>query len=219
MGIKECPAVRVGKENKMKKQYAFEGRTESFSVEGTVWGYFIPVGETTYAEITIKKMEEFLSSYYSRNYEGADGIIINVYDISVDFYDQFLAKPEMCEGRLSLTEEVTYSDGTWGESGRQPLWQHPVANVQTLALANMVANGKPFCIVQCPDWNGGHYCTVKPHDYKCGNFEYIRWSGTPLEFAMSEPYMIFDDHHEPLHEESWDDNYSGATLLRGWLNQ
>ena len=85
-----------------------------------------------------------------------------------------------------------------------------------MALANMVANGRAFCVVQKPDWNGGHYCTVEPWDYDTKDFEYFRWYGTPLEYAEQKP--TFDWHVEPFHGEPMDGEVDALTFLKAQLN-
>lgn len=86
-----------------------------------------------------------------------------------------------------------------------------------MAMANMVANGRKFAVVQKPDWCGGHFVTpANINDYCLQDFEYILWEGTPSEFAEQMP--TFSEHYEPLHGKPEDTEVGAKELLKWYLN-
>ena len=87
--------------------------------------------------------------------------------------------------------------------------------LQLLALANMLFGGHKFCVVQKPDWNGGHYFALESLDYENKDFEYTAWCGSSLEFATQNP--SFEAHREPFHEEPVDYPVTALELLQGAL--
>ena len=87
--------------------------------------------------------------------------------------------------------------------------------LQLLAWANIVNAGKPFEVWQIPDWAGGHYCKVTYPGHTPADFEYLRWAGTPLEYAQEAPE--FDEAGQPFHGEAWEEVFSAAQLLEGYI--
>lgn len=85
------------------------------------------------------------------------------------------------------------------------------ANIEILAKANMLRNGKSFMVVQTPDWNGGHFFKIREYEYELGDFEYIAWLGTPLAFATEQP--VFVGHREPQYEEPYDYEVTAIELI------
>lgn len=64
------------------------------------------------------------------------------------------------------------------------------------AKANMFNNGKAFSVIHTPDWNGGHFIRVIPStEVELGDFEYLVWKGTPMEFATQKP--VFLEYTDP----------------------
>ena len=84
-------------------------------------------------------------------------------------------------------------------------------NVRVYALANMLYKGKGFSVVQKHDGRGGWFHEIEPLNYKCLDFEYVSWSGTPLQFAREEP--SFTTHLEPFHGEPLTFEYTAAEML------
>ena len=80
-----------------------------------------------------------------------------------------------------------------------------------LAMCNMLFKGRGFCVVQKPDYRGGCYHEIEPYDYECGNFEYIDWNGTPMEYVQQKP--SFTTHIEPFHEQPKDFEYSAVEMI------
>ena len=79
------------------------------------------------------------------------------------------------------------------------------------AMCNMLFKGKGFCVVQKPDWNGGHYHDIEPYDYERRDFEYISWYGTPMEYVQQKP--SFTTHIEPFHEKPKDFEYTAFEMI------
>jgi len=87
-------------------------------------------------------------------------------------------------------------------------------DMQVYALANMVYNGKGFCVVQKHDGNGGYFHEIEPLNYETRDFEYIEWSGTPMQFAKDCP--SFTTHIEPFHSKPMDFPYTALEMLQ-WV--
>ena len=84
-------------------------------------------------------------------------------------------------------------------------------NVRLYALANMLFKGRGFCIVQKHDGRGGWYHEIEPLGYKCYDFEYVEWEGTPMRFAKEEP--TFTTHVEPFHGEPLTFSYTATEMV------
>ena len=92
--------------------------------------------------------------------------------------------------------------------------------LEVLALANIfldrmdpASHGKgKFCIVQKPDYEGGHYIQVERSSYEFKDFEYPLWEGTPWQYAQELP--SFENHYEPLHEEPSDEELNALQALK-----
>lgn len=84
-------------------------------------------------------------------------------------------------------------------------------NVRVYALANMLYKGKGFSVVQKHDGRGGWFHEIEPLNYKCLDFEYVSWSGTPMQFAKEEP--SFTTHLEPFHGKPLTFEYTAAEIL------
>jgi hypothetical protein len=79
------------------------------------------------------------------------------------------------------------------------------------AMCNMLFKGRGFCVVQKPDYRGGHYNEIEPYDYETKDFEYYSWYGTPMEYVQQKP--SFTTHIEPLHEQPRDYEYSAVEMI------
>ena len=89
-------------------------------------------------------------------------------------------------------------------------------DMKLFALCNMLYNGRAFCVVRKPDWNGGWYHDIEHSRYRCKQYEYIEWSGTPIEFARQRP--SFTTHLEPFHEKPVDYTYTAQYMVEWEIN-
>ena len=90
-------------------------------------------------------------------------------------------------------------------------------STRLFAMCNMMFNGRGFCVVQKPDYNGGHYHEIEPYNYETKNFEYISWCGTPKEYAEQQP--TFTIHVEPFHGKPYDGEYTATEMVEIYLNR
>lgn len=83
--------------------------------------------------------------------------------------------------------------------------------LRTLALANVLFGGRPFCVIECPDYDGGHYLDVAKYGYETKDFEYVVFEGTPTEYAQQSP--VFDEHEEPAYSDPVDTEVTAYELV------
>ena len=89
-----------------------------------------------------------------------------------------------------------------------------------LVLANMISNGEKFCVIQSPDYRGGHSVEVTVYEYENKDFEYTLFCGTPKEFAKAyaEVDTGFWEHREPCYQPAVDEFIDAEYLLRYTIN-
>lgn len=95
--------------------------------------------------------------------------------------------------------------------------------LKCLAMMNIMFNGKDLNIVQCPDWNGGHYFKIRPTDIKDGEFEYGAQAsdrtflyGTKTILKYLDEVLV--EHSEPFHEKPRDTEVTVEEIIKRAFN-